>query len=138
MIAPLTGQAFTIDAAEVHTFIVNFITQNVKAESIIKIFENERNGHKDWITLKNQYEGQVIYANDISKAETDLKNLFCAVKKKPHMWWIEFERRLNRPFLKHYFQYNIYVNIYISLHRTTVPSNCILFTSLQYTGLSND
>ena len=41
MNAPLTGQAFTIDAAEVHTFIVNFITQNKKAESIIKIFENK-------------------------------------------------------------------------------------------------
>ena len=47
MNAPLTGQAFTIDAAEVHTFIVNFITQNYKAESIIKISENERNGLKD-------------------------------------------------------------------------------------------
>ena len=47
MNVPLTGQAFTIDAAEVHTFIVNFITQNYKAESIIKISENERNGLKD-------------------------------------------------------------------------------------------
>ena len=32
MNAPLTLQAFTIDAAEVHTFIVNFITQNDEAE----------------------------------------------------------------------------------------------------------
>ena len=46
MNAPLTGQVFTIDASEVHTFIVNFITQNEKAESIIKIFENEGNGIK--------------------------------------------------------------------------------------------
>ena len=38
MNAPLTGQAFTIDIAEVHTFIVNFITQNDEAESIINIF----------------------------------------------------------------------------------------------------
>ena len=37
MNAPLTGQAFTINAAEVHTFMVNFITQNDEAESIIKI-----------------------------------------------------------------------------------------------------
>ena len=44
MNAPLTGQDFTIDAAEVHVFIVNFITKNDKAESIIKIFEDERNG----------------------------------------------------------------------------------------------
>ena len=98
MNAPLTGQSFTIDAVEVHTFIVNFITKNDKAKSIIKIFENERNGRKDWITLKNHYEGQGIYANDISKADTDPKNLFCAGNKKPHLWWIEFKRRLNLAF----------------------------------------
>ena len=78
MNAPLTGQAFTIDAAEVHTFIVNFITQNNKAKSIIMIFENKRNGRKDWIKLRTHYEGQGIYANDISKADADLKNLFYA------------------------------------------------------------
>ena len=55
MNAPLTGQAFIIDAAKVHTFIVNFITKNDKSESIIKISENERNGCKDWITLKKHY-----------------------------------------------------------------------------------
>ena len=60
----------------VHTFIVNFITQNDEAESITKIIENERNGHKAWITLKNNYEGQGIYANYISKADTDLNNIF--------------------------------------------------------------
>ena len=47
MNAPLTGQLFTIDAAEVHTFIVNFITQNNEVESIIKIFENKRNDRND-------------------------------------------------------------------------------------------
>ena len=30
--APLTGQEFTIDAAEVHSYIVSFITKNNKAE----------------------------------------------------------------------------------------------------------
>ena len=52
MNAPLTGQAFTIDAVEVNSFIVNFITQNDEVESIIKISENERNSRKDWVTLK--------------------------------------------------------------------------------------
>ena len=88
MNAPLTGQWFTIDAEEVQPFIVKFITQNDEAESIIKIFENERNGRKDWITLKNHYEGQGIYANDIYKSDSDLKKLFYAGKKKPHTWWI--------------------------------------------------
>ena len=98
MYAPLPGQALTIDAVEVHTFILNFITQNYESKSIIKIFENESNSRKDCITLKNHYGGQGIYDNDISKADTDLKNLFCAVEKKPHMWWIEFERRPNLAF----------------------------------------
>ena len=48
--------------------------------------------------LKNRYEGQGIYANDISKSDTDLKNLFCAGDKKPHMWWIAFERRFDLSF----------------------------------------
>ena len=43
IITPLTGQAFMIDAAGIHTFIVNFITKNDEAKSIIKIFENKRN-----------------------------------------------------------------------------------------------
>ena len=48
------------------------------------------NSRKDWIPLKNHYEGQGIYSNDIYEADTDLKNLFYAGEKKPHMWWIEF------------------------------------------------
>ena len=98
MNAPLTGQEFTIDASEVHTFIVNFITLNNEAKSIIKIFENERSGRKDWTKFKNHYEGQGIYANNISKSDSDLTNLFYGGEKKPHMWWIDFERRFNLTF----------------------------------------
>ena len=53
MNAPLIGQSFTINTSEFHTFTVNFMTQNEEDESIIKLFENERNGRKDWTTLKN-------------------------------------------------------------------------------------
>ena len=48
-------EAFTIDAAEVHTFIVNLIAQNEEAESVIKLYEDEREGRKDWGTLKSHY-----------------------------------------------------------------------------------
>ena len=41
------------------------------------------------------------------------------------------------PFFEHYFHYNIYVSIWISLHRTAGPSHCILFKYLQYTCPSN-
>ena len=47
MNAHLTRKAFTINAAEVHTCIVNFITHNDEAGSIIKIFEGKRNRRKD-------------------------------------------------------------------------------------------
>ena len=40
----LVGESFTIDAAEVHTFIVNLIAQNKEAESVIKVHENESSG----------------------------------------------------------------------------------------------
>ena len=98
MNAPLTEQAFTIDAEEVHTLIVNLITQNDEAESIIKIFEDERSGQKDWAILQNHYDRQGIYANDMSKVYADLNNLFYGGKKKPQTWWIEFERRINLAF----------------------------------------
>ena len=74
------------------------LRKNNKSESIIKISENERNVRKDWTTLKNHYESQGVYANDISKADSYLKNLFNGGEKKPHMWWIEFERRINLAF----------------------------------------
>jgi hypothetical protein len=37
--AALDGEAFTIDAADVHTFIVNFISGNETAEAKIQAYE---------------------------------------------------------------------------------------------------
>ena len=51
----LMGEAFTIDASEVHTFIFNLIAQNEEAESVIKVHEDERDGGKDWKALKSHY-----------------------------------------------------------------------------------
>ena len=47
---------------------------------------------------KTYFKGQGIYATDISKADSDLKNIFYGGKKKPQKWWIEFERKLNIAF----------------------------------------
>ena len=101
--APLQGEAFVSDAAEVHTLLVNLITGNTEAESLIKI-NHGRNGRKVFGILKLHYEGQGIYSNDITRAENDLNTLFYAGERKPHMWWVEFERRLNlafQTFVKH-------------------------------------
>ena len=51
----LMGEAFTIDAAEVHTFIVNLISQNEEVESVIKLHEDGRDRRKDWKALKSHY-----------------------------------------------------------------------------------
>ena len=67
--ARLQGEPFTIDASELHKFVVNLIAQNEEAESVIKINEEEINGRKDCKSLKYHYEGMGVYSNGITKAE---------------------------------------------------------------------
>ena len=84
------GEAFAIDAEEVHTFIVNLIAQNEEAESVIKVHKEEKYGRKYWKALKSHYEDIGVYSNDIIKAKLDLRNITNTGEKKPTMWWIEF------------------------------------------------
>ena len=86
----LMGKAFTINAAEVHTFIVSLISHNEETESVIKVNEDKRDGRKDWKALKSHYEGIGVYSNDITKADLDLRTITYTGEKKPTMWWIEF------------------------------------------------
>jgi hypothetical protein len=76
--APLNGEAFAIDAADVHTFIVNFISGNETAEAKIQAYETNNNGRLDYIALREHYEGVGLHSLDITKAETAkyLKDLF--------------------------------------------------------------
>ena len=60
----LQGGSFTIDAAELHTFVDNLISQNEEFGSIIKIHEKEINGGKDWKALKYHYDGIGVYYNN--------------------------------------------------------------------------
>jgi hypothetical protein len=96
--APLNGEAFTRDASEVHTYIVNFIAGNTTAESKILAHNESRNGRLDYMSLKEHYEGVGINAVDALGADKALETLFYAGEKKPHMWWEEFERQLTRAF----------------------------------------
>ena len=96
--APLKGDAFMSDSDQVHVYLINFTAQNDEAEYILNITERERNGRKGWLALKLHYEGQGIYATDITKAESTLSNMYYQGEKEPHMWWLEFERRLNLAF----------------------------------------
>jgi hypothetical protein len=96
--AALDGEAFTIDAADVHTFIVNFISGNETAEAKIQAYEAQNNGRLDYIALKEHYEGVGLHALDIMKAENTLNTLFYSGEKKPHMWWEEFEQQITSAF----------------------------------------
>ena len=77
LMAPIDrGEAYQIDAAEVHTLLVKFITGNETAEMRIQAHETEQNGRTDWMTLKEHYEGVGIHVFGIIKAEAKLTDLF--------------------------------------------------------------
>lgn len=97
--APLTGEAFVSDAREVHTWIAALIVGNNTAESKVMPYEHIGNGRVDFLALKEHYEGVGVLAINITKAETTLKTLFYSGEKRPHMWWEEFEKRLQEAFV---------------------------------------
>ena len=88
--ANLMGESFTIDAAEVHTFIVNLIARNEEAESVIKVHQDKKDGRKDWNALKSHYEGIGVYSNYIAKPDLNLRTITYTVEKKATMLWIVF------------------------------------------------
>ena len=96
--APLTGEAYAVDVAEVHTYLVNFIAGNTTAESKIQMHANEFDGRLDFKALREHFEGVGINSVDIVKADKALETLFYSGEKKPHMWWEEFEMQLTTCF----------------------------------------
>jgi hypothetical protein len=66
--APLNGEAFTIDAADVHTYLVNFVAGNETAEAKMQAYEGQNNGRLNYIALKDHYEGVGVHALDITRA----------------------------------------------------------------------
>eukprot|EP00978_Attheya_sp_CCMP212_P037579 scaffold178764_cov38-Attheya_sp.AAC.1 len=100
--APLIGVAYTIDSAQVHTFITNLIAGNSTAEAKVEPDAELNDGRRDFQNLRDHYEGIGVHAVDITKADNDLQTLFYAGEKPPHMWWEEFEKRLTRAFTSTY------------------------------------
>ena len=97
--APLTGESYhTIDSVQVHTFLVNFVSGNDIAEAKIQGLTRPNDGREAFKHLVEHYEGVAIHAIDIHEADEVIKNLFYAGEKPPHMWWLEFEKRLMRAF----------------------------------------
>ena len=96
--APLHGAAYITDAAEVHTYLVKFISDNDVAESKIQSLATFNDGRRDFIALRDHYEGIGVNALDVTRADRTLDTLFYSGEKRPHMWWGEFERLLNEAF----------------------------------------
>ena len=96
--APLYGDTINIDAAEVHIYLIKFTSGNDTAD--IKMLPNaaSKNEKLDYRALQEHYEGTVMNAINVLKAEDVLKNLFYAGEKKPSMWWDKFEKRLTHAF----------------------------------------
>lgn len=96
--APLTGEAFTIDANEVHIYIQSFITGNETAEAKILPHASDVNGRLDFIALRDHYAGVGANAKELIFADKNLETLFYTGEKQPHMWWEEFEKLLTKSF----------------------------------------
>lgn len=96
--APLYGEAFTTDAAEVHTYLVNFMSGNATAEVKMLPYAQYSNGRLDYKSLKDHYEGVGVNSVSVLKAEETIRSLHYSGEKKPHMWWDEFEKRLTHAF----------------------------------------
>ena len=99
--APLIGETFNIDSANVHTYIMNFIQGNANAEAKILGVLDQRDGRGAYQRLKDHYEGVRINAIAIMEAESVIQNLTYTGEKKPHMWWEEFEKKLTMAFTVH-------------------------------------
>ena len=96
--APLNGESFVTDNREVHTYIMHFIAGNAVAEAKIVAHGHDEDGRRDYLALKEHYEGVGVNALEITKAEHTINNLYYVGEKPPHMWWSEFEKELSRAF----------------------------------------
>ena len=100
--APLSGNAYAINAVQVHTFLLNFVSSNDTAEAKIQGLSRPNDGREAFKRsterLTEHYEGVGIHAIDIREADEVLKTLFYGGEKPPHMWWSEFKKRLTRAF----------------------------------------
>jgi hypothetical protein len=65
----LHGTAFITDAAEVHTYVTKFITNNDVAESKLSAIADQNDSRQDFLLLKDHYEGIGVNALDVTRAD---------------------------------------------------------------------
>ena len=71
--APLSGETFDTDAAEVHTYIVNFITENQTDDNKILPFMAQNGRSVDYQALKYYYKGVSENSRTVLKSEDDIQ-----------------------------------------------------------------
>ena len=92
--APLEGEVYETNAAEVHTYLVKFIEGNVTAEAKIRSHQYQGNGRFDFNALKDHYEGVGFHAIAVTNAEETISTMYYSGEKF-QMNWEKFERQLN-------------------------------------------
>lgn len=95
---PLTGTTFASDTLQVHTYIANLISGNVKAEAAIQRYHHQHCGRTDWMALKAVYEGVGAFSTSKQEATKTLKTLFYAGEKGRDYNFAAFEQKLLRAF----------------------------------------
>ena len=65
--ALLTIESYVIDSAQVHTFIVNFVSGNETAEAKIQSFAAQTDVRINYQALIDHYEGVGVHAINITK-----------------------------------------------------------------------
>ena len=124
--APLVGQSFATDAAEVHTYMFMFASVNTVAEVNMVSHAADHNGCLDFVELEYHYEGVGVHVGNAVQTDKVLNDLFCSGENKPHMWWDEFETHLTDSF-----------NTYDFLEKRRVHSNYIRLRILNRKILAN-
>ena len=93
--APLLGEAYQLDAARVANIIQSLIVGNIQAETKIQtITATTGDGRAMFKALDEHYLGVGVFAMETTAAEKVLETIYYTGERKPHMWWLEFERQL--------------------------------------------
>mmetsp|Transcript_20481 Transcript_20481/g.48185 ORF Transcript_20481/g.48185 Transcript_20481/m.48185 type:complete len:338 (+) Transcript_20481:1-1014(+) len=97
-VAPLEQKSFDSNSLQVFTSLIQCISKNSDAMSIIKALGKQTCGQASWLALQTHYQGSGAYKTNMINAERVLDTLIYTGERKPQMWWLEFARQLNSAF----------------------------------------
>ena len=82
---------FNDNASKVHLYIVQLISENEVAKQKLLPHKDAADGHVDYFSLQEFYEGVGANAKYVLTAEKYIQEIFYRGGKPPHMWWDKFE-----------------------------------------------